>query len=336
MIINQYQIKTKGEDKMKEKQGYKIVDIKWDTDGDKALFDSLPQEIILPEQFCTEDKDDYDYLDEVSEWLSDEYGYCQSGFRIQKTVSLKEWLMMQFNYCNAIASDISEHNKSKEIQEYTKQFAEIESPLVGGTDEKWIRINWGDIYIYLYDDGSIRYLRGEDVVGSVFLVAVPTEGIFGGYSYLSLTITDHVFIVTQLPEKSVAAFALLENSGEKLADSVETYEPEHEEDVSMETDTKEKLEEESEKETSVEPETVVKEAEPVKELLKKEMEEALRKEDPVKKTEGEKQTIAENETTEEAEIMLDASKDEKTSDISDDEFDLDREISELEEELPML
>ena len=171
-------------------------------------------------------------------------------------------------------------------------------------------------------------LRGEDVVGSVFLVAVPTEGIFGGYSYLSLTITDHVFIVTQLPEKSVAAFALLENSGEKLADSVETYEPEHEEDVSMETDTKEKLEEESEKETSVEPETVVKEAEPVKELL--------RKEDPVKKTEGEKQTIAENETTEEAEIMLDASKDEKTSDISDDEFDLDREISELEEELPML
>ena len=165
-------------------------------------------------------------------------------------------------------------------------------------------------------------LRGEDVVGSVFLVAVPTEGIFGGYSYLSLTITDHVFIVTQLPEKSVAALALLENSGEKLADSIETYEPE-------------KLEEESEKETSVEPETVVKEAEPVKELLKKEMEEALRKEDPVKKTEGEKQ-IAENETTEEAEIMLDASKDEKTSDISDDEFDLDREISELEEELPML
>ena len=150
MIINQYQIKTKGEDKMKEKQGYKIVDIKWDTDGDKALFDSLPQEIILPEQFCTEDKDDYDYLDEVSEWLSDEYGYCQSGFRIQKTVSLKEWLMMQFNYCNAIASDISEHNKSKEIQEYTKQFAEIESPLVGGTDEKWIRINWGDIYMVKY------------------------------------------------------------------------------------------------------------------------------------------------------------------------------------------
>lgn len=79
--------------------------------------------------------------------------------RIKKVFSLKEYLMMQFNYCNAIAADILEHNKSKEIQEYAKQFAQIESPLVGGTgvDANWIRINWGDIYIYLYDNGSIRY-----------------------------------------------------------------------------------------------------------------------------------------------------------------------------------
>ena len=69
--------------------------------------------------------------------------------------------MMQFNYCNAIASDISEHNKSKEIQEYTKQFAEIESPLVGGTDEKWIHINWGDIlFTYMMMDVSaISWIR---------------------------------------------------------------------------------------------------------------------------------------------------------------------------------
>lgn len=40
MIINQYQIKTKGEDKMKEKQGYKIVDlqkIKLITEPNKKL-----------------------------------------------------------------------------------------------------------------------------------------------------------------------------------------------------------------------------------------------------------------------------------------------------------
>lgn len=54
---------------------------------------------------------------------------------------LKDDLVKQFNYSNAIANDIIEHSKSKEIQEYAKQFAEIESPLVGGTDADWIRIN---------------------------------------------------------------------------------------------------------------------------------------------------------------------------------------------------
>ena len=72
MIINQYQIKTKGEDKMKEKQGYKIVDIKWDTDGDKALFDSLPQEIILPEQFCIG----------MITWMK-----CQNGFLMNMDIA---------------------------------------------------------------------------------------------------------------------------------------------------------------------------------------------------------------------------------------------------------
>lgn len=66
-------------------------------------------------------------------------------------------LIKQFNYCNAIAADILDNNKSKEIQEYAKKFAEIESPLVGGTEAEWIRINWGDIYIFLCDDGNIRY-----------------------------------------------------------------------------------------------------------------------------------------------------------------------------------
>ena len=29
--------------------------------------------------------------------------------------------------------------------------------MVGGTEAEWIRINWGDIYIFLCDDGNIRY-----------------------------------------------------------------------------------------------------------------------------------------------------------------------------------
>ena len=72
---------------------------------------------------------------------------------IQKT----NYLLAAINYCAAIAQDIIENNKSKEIQEYAKKYAEIESPLAGGTEADWIRINWGDIYVFLHDDGDVRY-----------------------------------------------------------------------------------------------------------------------------------------------------------------------------------
>lgn len=72
-------------------------------------------------------------------------------------LNLKEVIRKQFDYCNAIAEDIFANGKSKDVQEYAKQFAEIESPLVGGTDADWIRINWGDIYIFMHDDGTFWY-----------------------------------------------------------------------------------------------------------------------------------------------------------------------------------
>ena len=68
---------------IKVKQHQKtIVNIKWDTDGDEELFTSLLQEIDLPLQFASVAEDE-DYLDEISDWLSDEYGYCNNGFSVQ-------------------------------------------------------------------------------------------------------------------------------------------------------------------------------------------------------------------------------------------------------------
>lgn len=61
---------------------YNIVNIKWDTDGDEELFASLPQEIALSLQFASVAEDE-DYLDEIYDWLSDEYGYCNNGFSVQ-------------------------------------------------------------------------------------------------------------------------------------------------------------------------------------------------------------------------------------------------------------
>ena len=67
----------------------RAVNIKWDvTDGaedmtkedmDEILL-TLPTEVEIPNYLITDDEDDL--LDEVSDWLSDEYGFCHNGFEL--------------------------------------------------------------------------------------------------------------------------------------------------------------------------------------------------------------------------------------------------------------
>lgn len=72
-------------------------------------------------------------------------------------MTLKEAIKKQFEYCKSIAEDILKHNRSKEIIEYTDKYAEIECPLLGNTSVDWVRICYGDIYIFLHTDGRINY-----------------------------------------------------------------------------------------------------------------------------------------------------------------------------------
>ena len=67
----------------------RAVNIKWDvTDGaedmtkedmDEILL-TLPTEVEIPNYLITDDEDDL--LDEVSDWLSNEYGFCHDGFEL--------------------------------------------------------------------------------------------------------------------------------------------------------------------------------------------------------------------------------------------------------------
>lgn len=57
----------------------KAVNIKWDTDGDIDVLNELPKEIEIPDSLVT---DEDDLLDKVSDWLSDEYGFCHFGFEL--------------------------------------------------------------------------------------------------------------------------------------------------------------------------------------------------------------------------------------------------------------
>lgn len=76
---------------------YVTKNIKWDTDGDQDTFDSLPQKVILPDKFSKENYKDENGIfgkaekiemqDDISDWLSNKYGFCHNGFDItQKEV----------------------------------------------------------------------------------------------------------------------------------------------------------------------------------------------------------------------------------------------------------
>lgn len=66
----------------------KAINIKWDTDGDKEVFNELPTEMIIPDELEEMRKKDKEYaLEEISDWLSDETGFCHDGFEVVKVIT---------------------------------------------------------------------------------------------------------------------------------------------------------------------------------------------------------------------------------------------------------
>ncbi len=64
----------------------KCTEIQWDTDGDKELFKSLPQEV----EITLDDYVEGDYLDdELADALSDLYGFCIEGYNYEIIESTK-------------------------------------------------------------------------------------------------------------------------------------------------------------------------------------------------------------------------------------------------------
>lgn len=63
----------------------KIKNIVWDTDGE--FIPSLPSEFEIPEdvleEIYEETEDEGEILDFISDWLSDEYGFCHYGFEVE-------------------------------------------------------------------------------------------------------------------------------------------------------------------------------------------------------------------------------------------------------------
>ena len=66
----------------------KAINIKWDTDGDKEVLNKLPTEMVIPDELEEMYKKDKEYaLEEISDWLPDETGFCHAGFEIEKVIT---------------------------------------------------------------------------------------------------------------------------------------------------------------------------------------------------------------------------------------------------------
>jgi hypothetical protein len=66
----------------------KAINIKWDTDGDMEVSNELPTEMIIPDELEEMYKKDREYaLEEISDWLSDETGFCHDGFKVVKVIT---------------------------------------------------------------------------------------------------------------------------------------------------------------------------------------------------------------------------------------------------------
>lgn len=74
----------------------KVKNIQWDTDGDAEAFEQLPNEVTIPndrfeawskKRFSIDNyEDESELLDDISDFLSDEYEYCHNGFEVEEPV----------------------------------------------------------------------------------------------------------------------------------------------------------------------------------------------------------------------------------------------------------
>lgn len=75
------------------------TNIQWDTDGDKQVLTELPKEVEIPTEVILDALNDNE--DAISDYLSDEYGYCHSGYNIE--IVDKEQIEININNGTLIA-----------------------------------------------------------------------------------------------------------------------------------------------------------------------------------------------------------------------------------------
>ena len=108
----------------------KAINIKWDTDGDKEVLNELPTEMIIPNELEELYKEDKEYaLEEISDWLSDETGFCHDGFEVVMEITRQSVENELFDFFN----DKMKTGDAPEIKRvgcYPEEYITIDSGIV--------------------------------------------------------------------------------------------------------------------------------------------------------------------------------------------------------------
>lgn len=102
----------------------KATNIKWDTDGNKEVFDELPTELIIPDylselyekdrEYALEGISDWISLEEISDWISDTIGFCHNGFKIENEITAE-----------SVENELFDFLDSKMVTGYTPEIKDM-------------------------------------------------------------------------------------------------------------------------------------------------------------------------------------------------------------------
>lgn len=108
----------------------KAINIKWDTDGDMEVFNELPTEMIIPNELEELYKKDKEYaIEEISDWLSEETGFCHDGFEIEKGITRQSVEDELFDFFNDKMKTGDTH-EIKRVCRYPEEYITTDSGIV--------------------------------------------------------------------------------------------------------------------------------------------------------------------------------------------------------------
>ena len=152
--------------------------IKWDIDGDAAVFEQLPQEIEIPDNVYKAGED------AISDYISNETGFCHGGFELNFEKDTKLYLVnfLCISDCSTHSCNIPDAIIGQCIIETTgvlsdlthAQMKQLQLEQIGGLYDQfnadgmsWVEISADDYIFERYVDLENQFFISESDIAAV-------------------------------------------------------------------------------------------------------------------------------------------------------------------------